>query len=203
MMPEMDGISLLKKIKEDLISCHIPVILLTAKSEVKHRIDGLQHGADHYISKPFDVNLLLAEVQSIIQNRNKIKERIKNNLPFDLRRDNIHPLDIKLLEDIRQIVSENYTNPDFDSTLFSKKTYMNRSQFFKKMKALTNQTPTEYIREYRMNKAVEYLVKEKTPISEVNYKVGITSRSYFTKCFKEIYGTSPSEFLKKKDLISS
>lgn len=203
MMPEMDGIDLLKKIKEDLITCHIPVILLTAKSDVMHRIEGLKHGADHYVSKPFDVNLLIAEVKSIIQNRNKIKERIKSNLPFDLSKENVHPLDIKLLENIKEIVAENYNNPDFDSNIFSKKTYMNRSQFFKKMKALTNQTPTEYIREYRMNKAVEFLVKEKTPISEVNYKVGISSRSYFNKCFKEIYGASPSEFLKKKDLIKS
>ena len=203
MMPEMDGITLLKKIKEDIITCHIPVILLTAKSDIQHRIEGLEHGADHYVSKPFDVNLLVAEVNSIIQNRNKIKERIKNNLPFDLTKENFHPLDIKLLENIKQIMTENYNNPDFDSNLFSKKMYMNRSQFFKKMKALTNQTPTEYIREYRMNKAVEFLVKDKTPISEVNYKVGISSRSYFNKCFKELYGTSPSEFLKKKDDIKS
>ncbi|MFC2116433.1 ATP-binding protein [Bacteroidota bacterium] len=203
MMSEMDGITFLKKIKEDMITCHIPVILLTAKSEVEHRIEGLEQGADHYVSKPFDVNLLKAEVKGIIQNRNKIKERIKKNLPFDLTKENIHPLDIKLLEIIQQIVSENYTNPDFDSNLFSKKTYMNRSQFFKKMKALTNQTPTEYIREYRMNKAVEFLLKEKIPVSEVNYKVGISSRSYFTKCFKELYGTSPGEFLKKKDLVKN
>jgi signal transduction histidine kinase/ligand-binding sensor domain-containing protein/DNA-binding NarL/FixJ family response regulator len=200
MMPEMDGIALLKKIKEDLITCHIPVILLSAKSEVQYQIEGLEHGADHYVPKPFDVNLLIAKVNGIIQNRNKIKERIKNNLPFDLSKENFHPMDVKLLGNIKQIVAENYNNPDFDSNLFSKKTYINRSQFFKKMKALTNQTPTEYIREYRMSKAVEFMVKEKIPVSEVHYKVGISSRSYFTKCFKEFYGKSPSEFLKKKDI---
>ena len=203
MMPEMDGIAFLKKIKEDLITCHIPVILLTAKSDVQHRIVGLEHGADHYVSKPFDVILLIAEVNSIIQNRNKIKERIRNNLPFDLTKENFHPLDRKLLENIKKIVEENYNNPDFDINLFSKKTYMNRSHFFKKMKALTNQTPTEYIRDYRINKAVEFIVKEKTPISQVNFRVGISSRSYFNKCFKAQYGVSPSEFLKKKEIISS
>jgi len=203
MMPEMDGITLLKKIKEDLITCHIPVILLTAKSEVKHRIDGLQHGADLYVSKPFDVFLFIAEVKSIIQNRNKIKERIKNNLPFDLTNENFHPLDKKLLEKIREIVAENYNNPDFDSKLFSKKMYMNRSQFFKKMKALTNQTPSEYLRDYRMEKALEFMLKDKIPVSEVNYKVGISSRTYFTKCFKEFYGKTPGEFLRKKDLSAT
>lgn len=203
MMPEMDGITLLKRIKGDIMTCHIPVILLTAKGEMESRIEGLEEGADHYIPKPFDVNLLLAEVKSIIHNRNKIKERIRMNLPFDLSAENVHPMDQKLLEKITHIVSENYNNADFDSTIFSKKVFINRSQFFKKMKALTNQTPTEFIREYRMNKAVEFMLKDKVPISEVNYKVGISSRSYFTKCFKEIYGASPSDFLKKKDLISS
>jgi len=182
-----------------MITCHIPLILLTAKSEVEHRIKGLESGADHYVSKPFDVILLTAQVKSIIQNRNKIKEKIRMNLPFDLTNENIHPLDKKLLENIQQVVSENYNNPKFDSNMFSKKLYLNRTHLFKKMKALTNQTPTEYIKEYRMHKAAEFLLKEKVPVSEVIYKIGLSSRSYFSKCFKEVYGSTPSEFLKKKE----
>jgi len=158
----------------------------------------LEQGADLYFAKPFDVNLLLANIKSILKNRNKIKERVKMNLPFNLSSETLHPLDRSLLEKINVIMEANYSNPDFDSNIFSKKVFMNRSQFFKKMKAVTNQTPSEFIRAFRLNKAVEFMVKEKVPVSEVNFKVGISSRSYFIKCFRELYGTSPSEFIKKR-----
>jgi DNA-binding response OmpR family regulator/anti-sigma regulatory factor (Ser/Thr protein kinase) len=198
MMPEMDGLTFCKKIKQEILTCHIPFILLTAKGEVESRIEGLETGADQYIPKPFDINLLTANVRSLISNRNKIKERITMNLPFDLTSEKIHPLDKELLEKINEVVEVNYENPDFDSNEFSRKVYMNRSLFFKKMKAVTGQTPSEYIRAYRMKRAVEFMIKDRVPVSEVNYKVGISSRSYFTKCFKELYGSSPSDFIKKR-----
>ena len=200
MMPEMDGITLCQKLKSELLTCHIPIILLTAKSDIEDRIKGLKHGADLYIPKPFDIELLQVQVESMIQNREKIKERIRSKLPFDLVSDkNVHPLDADLLERIKIVLDENFHKSNFDSTQFSKKLHLNRSLFFTKMKAITNQTPSEYIKDFRIRKAVEYMIKEKTPVSEVNERVGIASRSHFGKCFKDVYGKSPSEFMKNRN----
>ncbi|MEX0980475.1 MAG: two-component regulator propeller domain-containing protein [Bacteroidales bacterium] len=198
MMPVMDGISLCNSIKSDILSCHIPVVLLTAKSDIDSRIDGLEQGADCYLPKPVEIGLLLAEIKSILINRNRIKERIRMNLPFDTTGEDIHPLDRTFLENVRIVIEQNYSDPGFDSNAFSKKLFINRSQFYKKMKAITNQTPAEFLREFRMKMAVELMVKEKLAVSEVNDRVGILSRPHFIKCFKETYGTLPSEFLKKR-----
>jgi len=198
MMPVMDGISLCNSIKSDILSCHIPVVLLTAKSDIESRIDGLEQGADGYLPKPIEIGLLLAEIKSILLNRNKIKERIRMNLPFDTTGEGIHPLDKTFLEKVKTVIEQNYSDPDFDSNVFSRKLFINRSEFYKKMKAITNQTPAEFLREYRMKMAVELMVKEKLPVSEINERIGILSRPHFIKCFKESYGTLPSEFIKKR-----
>ncbi|MCF8378996.1 MAG: response regulator [Bacteroidales bacterium] len=200
MMPEMDGITLCKNIKSNQLTCHIPVVLLSAKGDIESRIEGLEHGADHYIPKPVDINLLLAEIQSIISNRNKIKERIRLKLPFDFEAKDVHPLDKIFIEKVRAIVEESYTDPYFDSKAFSKKIFINRSLFYKKMKAVTNQTPFEFLREYRMNKAIELIMEDKATISEVNTMVGILSRPHFIKCFKATYGTLPSKFFQKNGI---
>ncbi len=196
MMPEMDGIELCDRVKTDVLTCHIPVVLLSAKSDIESRINGLEHGADYYIPKPVDIDLLQAELKSVLYNRNKIKERIGLKLPFDISSEDLHPMDKDLLMKVKAVAEDNFSDPGFDSNQFSKKVFINRSLFYKKMKALTNQTPSEFLRAFRMNKAVELMVKEKVPVSEVNLSVGIQSRSHFTKCFKETFGTLPSQFLK-------
>lgn len=197
MMPEMDGITLCRQIKQNSLTSHIPVILLTAKEDIDSRVQGFEEGADAYIPKPMEIKLLQVHIKSLLENRNKIRERIKMNLPMNIAAGNIPARDRSFLEKIRVVAEENYTDYQFDSRQFSKKVFINRSQFYKKIKSITNRTPSEFLREFRMNKAAEFMIRDKVPVSEVHLKVGILSRSHFTKSFKDTYGILPSQFIKK------
>ncbi len=198
MMPEMDGLTLCKKIKNNLYTSHIPVILLTAKIDTQDQVEGLEVGADDYITKPFNSEILHAKIKSIIDNRNKLRAKfgqLEEIKPDEL---NISALDNKFYTKVNEIVEKFYTDPSFDVDQFASEMYVSRSQLYSKMKAITNLSANEYINTYRLKKSIEMLSQGELQISEVAYAVGFNDPKYFSRIFKKYYKQSPSDLIKRR-----
>ena len=196
-MPEMDGFVLTSKLKSDERTSHIPIILLTAKVEDQDKYQGLETGADDYILKPFKANHLQARVKNLINIREKLKSRYTQELiliPKDISLTNVDEL---FLQKLQKILDENLTESTFNVQDFSSALGMSRMQLHRKLKALTGLTATEFIRSQRLKLAAELLKKSDANISEIGYTVGFNDHSYFAKCFKEAYGCSPTDYVKK------
>ena len=185
MMPEMDGFELCEKLKNDPRTNHIPIILLTAKSTTKDRLEGLSKGADAYLGKPFDKDELLIRMQQLILLRENILE--KNNLEVEDK-----PED-EFLQKIHLIVLENIEDADFDVSRLVAEMEMSRTQIHRKIKALTNQSTTQFVRTIRMQEAKKMLVSTSFNVSEVAYKVGYKNPTNFSTHFKTHFGFSPSQ----------
>lgn len=194
LMPEMNGLELCKLVKVDIRTSHIPVVLLTSRSTTDDKIEGLEMGADAYIVKPFEMRHLIATVQSILQNRQKIRERFKLGYPLTLEKKQYNQNDKIFIERIYRLMEENLDNESMDLEAFSRELYMSRSQLFRKVKAITNHTPQELIRSYRLKKAAELLATGGHTVQQVCYKTGFKNRAYFTKVFKEQFGVNPSQY---------
>ncbi|UXX79383.1 response regulator [Reichenbachiella carrageenanivorans] len=194
LMPEMNGLELCKHVKVDIRTSHIPVVLLTSRSTTDDKIEGLEMGADAYIVKPFEMRHLIATVQSILQNRQKIRERFKLGYPLSLEKKQYNQNDKIFIERIYRLMEDNLDNESMDLEAFSRELYMSRSQLFRKVKAITNHTPQELIRSYRLKKAAELLAAGVHTVQQVCYKTGFKNRAYFTKVFKEQFGVNPSKY---------
>lgn len=185
MMPEMDGFELCERLKNDPRTNHIPIILLTAKSTTKSKLEGLSKGADAYLEKPFDKEELLIRLQQLILLRKNILE--KNNLELEKQ-----PED-EFLQKIHQIVLENIEDSDFDVSRLVAKMEMSRTQIHRKIKALTDQSTTQFVRIIRMQEAKKMLVSTSLNVSEVAYKVGYKNPTNFSTHFKAHFGYPPSQ----------
>ena len=199
MMPKLDGYQLCEKIKSNIKTCHIPVILLTALEEGTDEIKGLENGADVYIRKPFSINHLEVTVRKLIENRKKIFDYfadhsiIKTNQSFDIS-DN----ERAFLEELTVIILKNMANSDFGVEELAKAAGMSNSSFYRRLKKLTGQTPSSYLRNFRLQKAVELLQENKDlNVTQAMYEIGIESSSYFSSSFKKLYKLTPSEYVKK------
>ena len=197
MMPEMDGIQLCKELKTNIITSHIPLILLTAKATVENTLEGLQIGADDYIAKPFNPDILKAKVANFIESQKRIIEKFVNAdngviIPKDITK---NPLDEEFLQNVIDAVSKNLDNEEFSVEELGSMVAMSRSNLFRKLKAVTGQTPIEFIYNYRLRRAMEMLLERKLSVSQISYEVGFKSPSSFTKSFKKQYGKSPTSFL--------
>ncbi|MCF7561344.1 response regulator [Sabulilitoribacter multivorans] len=198
MMPEIDGMELCKHLKEDERTCHIPIILLTAKAGEEDQYKGLDTGADAYITKPFKLRLVETRVQNLIDSRRNLRERYSQEVilkPKDLV---ITNLDEQFLEKVQNVLDEKLIESSFTSEEFSKAVGMSRMQLHRKLKALTDLSASEFIRSQRLKLAISLLEKSDVNISEIAYKVGFNDHAYFSKCFKEAYGCSPSEYHNNK-----
>lgn len=201
MMPKMNGIVLLDKLKHNIQTSHIPIILLTAKSSVENQIEALKYGADFYITKPFDVKHVLASMENLIKQRknsyqNLIAERKTIKLePSELE---ITSKDELFLKDVVKIVEEAMANPDFSIDSVAVAIGMGRTTFYKKIKCLTQSSPVEFVRDMRLKRGKQLLDRGEHNISEIAYMVGFSSSGYFSTCFKEAYKMSPSEYLKEQ-----
>ncbi|MEE9463237.1 MAG: response regulator [Bacteroidales bacterium] len=196
MMPRMDGVELCKKLKTDERTSHIPVIMLTAKATVESRIEGLETGADAYMTKPFNMQELQTRLKSLIEQRKILRERFSKETdlgPSDIA---VTSVDEKFLNKAIQIIEDNLGDCDFDVTAMTGEIGMSRMQLFRKLKALTNQTPSEFIRTIRLKRGAQLLKKNFGNVAEITYEVGFNNLSYFAKCFRELYGVSPSEYIK-------
>ncbi len=206
MMPLMNGIELCKAIKTDIKISHIPIIILTVLNTIDNQIEGFEIGADDYVTKPFNLNLLEARIFNLIEMRKKIIKKFVEEIKTDLKNYSHNLLDEKFMQKAIEIVEKNISNFEFTAENFAEQIGMSRSNLHIKLKVLTNQSATEFIRIVRLKKAIELLSAYQYNISEVSYMVGFNSISYFNRCFKQQFGITPSEFLsnglKEKDNTS-
>ena len=197
MMPEMDGFELCNRIKEDINTSHIPVILLTAKIDTHDYLTGLKQGADVYIKKPFSVSLLEAQIETILLNRQRMVEKIRANplnQNFNL---SISSYEEKFLKKAIDIVKENMENPLFDVKQFLELMGVSNSMLYRKLKALTDLSPNEFIRNARLKAATELMQQQKGNISDIAYQVGFNDARYFSTCFKKEFKMTPGEYMKQ------
>jgi len=199
MMPHLDGISLVKKLKSNVNIRHIPVILLTAKTAEEDKAEGLDIGADAYIHKPFNVDLLKKQIVNLLKNRELLKQRIgdlEENKSL-IKQVVLRPSDQILYEKVIKTINENISNPDLNVEYLADKIGMSRVHMHRKLKELTNQSARDFIRSIRLNQAAELLAGQKLTISEVAYALGYTNLSHFSNSFKEFFGMSPKEYAEK------
>jgi signal transduction histidine kinase/ligand-binding sensor domain-containing protein/DNA-binding response OmpR family regulator len=203
MMPETDGIELCRKIKEDLRTSHIPVILLTAKDSTQDKAEGYKSGADSYLTKPFGSQLLLARIGNLMESRRKLAQQIlsqagntKPGKPVPAPR--INKLDEEFLQKITAIIEENISNDNLNLSFLTAQTHMGQSTFYLKIKGLTGVSPNKFIRKIRLKNSVKLLLAGRCNVSEAAYGSGFNDLDYFRECFKEEYGMTPTEYLKAK-----
>jgi len=194
MMPVMDGLELCKQIKSNITTSHIPIILLTAKTDSAHQKDGYQFGADAYITKPFDAAILEVRVDNLLNTRSNLISKFKKDIILTPKELTVTSADEIFLEKAIQIIEENITDPEFNVHVFTKQMNMSRSVLYRKFKALTNQSITEFIRTIKLKKAGQLIANTKMHISEIAYEVGFSDLKYFRKCFKVQFNDVPSNY---------
>lgn len=198
MMPVMSGKEMCYKIKNSLELAYIPVILLTAQSSVDYTIEGYMFGADDYITKPFNVKLLLARCNSLLNNRKLLLKRLSKTDAMALQDvGGITTADQKLLDAATEIIKRNFDNPEFDMNMLASELSMGRSKMFLRLKEAVGLTPNEFTLKLKLEEALRLLQEEpQYNISEISYKLGFTSPRYFSRCFKSFYGVAPLHYLK-------
>ncbi len=201
MMPVMDGIELCKRIKEDMRTSHIPVILLTAKDSLQDKEEGYASGADSYLTKPFSAKLLHSRINNLLETRKKIASllALADTQPKqESAVSSLNKLDNEFLQKITQIIEENLEMEKMDIAFIADKMCMSHSTLYRKIKGLTDMSANEFIRKVKMRKGVELLMSGQYTISEIAYMIGFSSVAYFRQCFKDEYGMSPSDYVKQK-----
>ena len=194
MMPGIGGFELTKKLKQDIRTSHIPVILLTAKAGEESKIKGLETGADAYVNKPFNTKELLVRAKNLIEQRLKLREKFKKNITIDPSEVTVTSVDENFLRKAAAIVEKHMDNPEFNVEQFSSEMSMDRNNLFRKLKKLINQSSSQFIRTIRLKRAAQLLNQKAAPVGEIAYMVGFDKPSYFSESFKKEFGVSPSEY---------
>lgn len=200
MMPEVDGIELTHMIRKNVRIAHLSIILLTAKSTDQDRIEGLQTTADAYVTKPFNLELLETVISNILLRQDKLRNTFKGNEnPADrIDTPEVVSADDKLMERLVKVINDNLANPDLTSEMLAREVGLSRVHMYRKLKELTNQSATNYIRNIRLTKAAEILRQGKSTVSEVAYLVGFRTPTHFSSAFKDLYGVTPKEYMNKE-----
>jgi len=198
MMPGIDGIEICRRVKEDLRTRHIPVILLTAKAGREDRVEGLEEGADDYITKPFDIRELKYRIRNQLNQLERLREKYVKAFLLNDPVAEITSRDDAFLTDLTETVTRDLEDPSFSVSELSREMGISRSLLYRKLKALTGQQPNEFIRTIRLKKAAELLVGDSGNISEIAYAVGFNNISYFSRCFHTMYQMAPSEYVKRR-----
>ena len=226
MMPGMDGIECCSRLKHEVNTCHIPVLMLTACSLDEQRVQGLSEGgADSYMSKPFNAEVLVAQLDSLIQNHNRVRDFFRDSIlstgnasastesnpsqgvkngGVASQSQSAKPLntaaglDDRFLQRVRLCIEQHLSDETFGVEVLGDEIGMSRAQLYRKCKALTNYSPVELIRNTRLKRAQQMLAQGDETIAQVAYQVGFTAPSYFTKCYKEYFGENPIELVKRK-----
>lgn len=196
MMPGIDGVECCRRLKSELQTCHIPVILLTACSLDEQRIQGYDGGADSYISKPFSSQLLLARVRNLIDSHRRLKQFFGDKQT--LAKEDVSDMDKDFVEKFKALIEAKMGDSGLNVEDLGKEMGLSRVQLYRKIKSLTNYSPNELLRIARLKKAASLLASSDMTVAEIGYEVGFSSPSYFTKCYKEQFGESPTELLKRK-----
>lgn len=195
MMPQMDGFELCKTIKSDLSYSHIPVVLLTAKTNIQSKIEGLELGADAYIEKPFSVEYLLANISSLIHNREKLRQTFAKSPFVAANTMALTKADEEFIWKLNDIIQANLHNPEFSMEDMADALKMSRSSFYRKIKGVLDLSPNEYLRLERLKQAAQLLKEGKSRVNEICYTVGFNSPSYFSKCFLKQFGVLPKDLI--------
>ena len=195
MMPKIDGVQLCHMLKNDKRTDHIPIILLTAKASDESKIEGLETGADDYLTKPFQEFELLARIKNLIEGRRKLRDRFSREITLQPASISMTSMDEKLLQHVMKIMEEHIGDSTFGVEAFGREAGMSRTQLHRTLKALTDQSPGDFIRIMRLKRAAELLTNQVASIAEVAFMVGFNDPSYFTKCFQKQFGRTPSEFI--------
>ena len=195
MMPKMDGIELCKKLKSDVHTSHIPVIMLTAKAGMDNKIEGLETGADDYLTKPFEAKELLVRTKNLIAQRQKLRELYNNkDVQINPKQITVTSIDRKFLEEVLALLEESYSDSNFGVPQMQRALAMSKTQLHRKLKSLTNEAPGELLRNFRLKRAAQLLSQKADSVTQIAYQVGFNNLSYFAKCFKELYGVAPSSY---------
>jgi len=194
MMPGIDGYTLCNRLKNDIKTSHIPIILLTARATEKSQAEGLETGADDYITKPFNAELLQIRIKNLIQLRLNLQHKFQQEKILQPGEVTVSSLDNKFLTDLQQVIEKNFEDPDFGVVQLTKKLHISHSTLYRKIEALTGKTPNLFIRSYRLKRATQLLKADYGNITEVALAVGFSSNAYFTKCFKEEYHQLPRKY---------
>jgi YesN/AraC family two-component response regulator len=198
MMPKMDGNELVRILKNDEKTSHIPIILLTAKAGQENKLEGLETGADDYLTKPFDIKELQIRIKNLINIRKKLQEkfsRIGSGIP-EINEKKLSSIDEKFMFRVGEVIEKHISEEEFEIEVFCNEVAMSRSHLHKKLKALTGKSASLYVRSVKMMKAKKMIEEQMGNISEVAYSLGFSSPAYFTRCFKEEFGYPPSEVKK-------
>lgn len=193
-MPGMDGIELCRRLKTNILTSHIPVVLLTARSSLLHKIEGLETGADDYITKPFNMQLLQLRIRNLITIRERLKDQSARSLELSPSAITVTSLDEAFLQKFIGLVEAHMDESEYSIDDLAHQIAMSRMQLYRKLKALTGETPNTLIRNIRLKRAAQLLDTRQFNISEVAYKVGFTDLKYFRERFKERFGVVPSEY---------
>ncbi|WP_300023195.1 hybrid sensor histidine kinase/response regulator transcription factor [uncultured Maribacter sp.] len=196
-MPVMGGIEFCEMIKTTNITSHIPVIMLTAKTSQESEIEGLSHGADAYLKKPFNVQVLELKVANILKDREELRKRFKKEITLQPKEVTVTSLDEKFLQQAVETVEKHMMNTDFNVEMLVKEMGHSRSNLYLKFKELTGLSSSEFIRNIRLKRAIQLLDNSDFSVKEIMFRTGFNTASYFSKCFKKEFGVVPSEYIKK------
>jgi len=194
MMPEKDGYELCQQLKKDIRTSHIPIILLTAKASEESIIQGLETGADDYITKPFNTKILITRIKNLIDLRSHLQQKIQKQMLLQPVEIAVSPMDQEFIKELQDMIEKNLSDSEFNVEALSKKLYMNRATLYRKIMALTGESPTEFIRSYRLRRAAQLLRDKFGNVSQVSLEVGFSNMAYFAKCFKEKFHQLPSSY---------
>jgi len=197
MMPKMNGMEMAVQLKNDLRTGHIPIIMITAKAMPDDMKEGYEVGADDYITKPFNASVLVARVKNIIRSREKLKEIYGKRFSLESLGVETTSADDRFLQKLYKAIENNVSNPELNLDSFSKEIGMSKANLYRKIKALTNLSPTEFIRNFRLEMAAKIMKEARLPVSEIYVTVGFSSHAYFSNCFKALYGISPTDYMKQ------
>ena len=199
MMPELDGFRFSEKIKSDERTCHIPVILLTAKADLESRIEGLETGVDDYLTKPFSTTELRVRIKNLIEQRKRLALKYRARLTTPMPSPHELSLDEKFLRKAKVMVEKNIGNPSFGVEQMADEIHLSRAQLFRKLKAITGLSPNEFINNIRLDKAAALIQAKADIVTQISYSVGYNDQSYFAKRFRKKFGVSPKEYAARSD----
>ena len=198
MMPEMDGLEFCHLLKSDIRTSHIPIILLTAKSRPEDRVECYRAGADGYISKPFELPVLVARIDNFITNKQSRQEKFKDTSEVDSSSLELSSLDKEFLDKVIALVNEHIDDEAFDIDSLAREVCMSRSSMYRKVKAITGMSPVELVRNIKLKRSYELLREGRMSVSQVAYAAGFSNPKYFSTCFKEQFGISPRDVVARQ-----
>jgi len=194
MMPSMDGMEFCRRIKSDWQTSDIPVILLTAKASIESRIEGLEIGADDYLTKPFDSRELFTRIKNLLEQRKRLRDKYNKNLDGSTDISKLNEADTEFINKALELIEKNLDKTSFGTEQLAKELFVSRTQLHRKIQAITEQAPGEFIRTIKLKRAARLLLNGKLSVTQVAYEIGFSSPAQFTRAFTKQFNCVPSEF---------